>query len=118
MPNQRLNGMGTKWAVARADFFCGKRMHSTITGLSSRVPTAAIAHSKKMRGMFECCGAGDQTPDPQIFDFGGFLPVTWHGRQKRRHDFCRSLEQQLPKEAHALSARSGSATIDLDGTGA
>lgn len=45
-----------KWLIGQLDWFCGTRMHSTIAGLSSGVPTAAIAYSMKFRGVFASCG--------------------------------------------------------------
>ena len=42
------------------DWFCGTRMHSTIAGLSSCVPTFAFSYSPKVRGVFDTCGQGSQ----------------------------------------------------------
>ncbi|MFO0829759.1 MAG: polysaccharide pyruvyl transferase family protein [Phycisphaerales bacterium] len=53
-----------KWAIARCDWFCGMRMHATIAGLSSGIPTAAISYSPKTLGVFESCGAGEHVVDP------------------------------------------------------
>lgn len=53
-----------KWVIARVDWFCGMRMHATIAGLSSGVPTAAISYSPKTIGVFEACGVGDAVQDP------------------------------------------------------
>jgi polysaccharide pyruvyl transferase WcaK-like protein len=41
-------------------------MHATIAGLSSGVPTAAIAYSDKTLGVFETCGQGGQVADPRV----------------------------------------------------
>lgn len=60
-----LDAMETKWVISGLDFFCGTRMHSTVAGLSSGVPTAAIAYSKKTLGVFETCGQGDRVTDPR-----------------------------------------------------
>lgn len=54
-----------KWIIARCEWFCGTRMHSTIAGLSSRVPTAAIAYSPKTLGVFETCTMGEHVADPR-----------------------------------------------------
>ncbi|TVQ58838.1 MAG: polysaccharide pyruvyl transferase family protein [Phycisphaerales bacterium] len=54
-----------KWLIARCDWFCGTRMHSTIAGLSSGVPTATIAYSDKAQGVFESCGQGAHVVDPR-----------------------------------------------------
>jgi polysaccharide pyruvyl transferase WcaK-like protein len=58
----------TKWIIARCDWFCGTRMHACIAGLSSGVPTAAIAYSLKTQGVFETCGQGDAVVDPRVLD--------------------------------------------------
>jgi colanic acid/amylovoran biosynthesis protein len=52
-----------KWVIAQLDWFCGARMHATIAALSSRVPTAAIAYSDKVRGVFASCGVEDAVVD-------------------------------------------------------
>lgn len=49
-----------KWVISRLDWFCGARMHATIAGLSSGVPTAAVAYSVKTSGVFETCGLGGE----------------------------------------------------------
>jgi polysaccharide pyruvyl transferase WcaK-like protein len=54
-----------KWVISKLDWFCGTRMHSTIAGLSSGVPTAAVAYSDKTLGVFESCGVADQVIDPR-----------------------------------------------------
>lgn len=54
-----------KWIISRCDWFCGTRMHSTIAGLSTGVPTSAIAYSLKTQGVFETCGQGDHVVDPR-----------------------------------------------------
>ncbi len=55
----------TKWIISRFDWFCGTRMHACIAGLSSGVPTAAIAYSEKTLGVFEMCSQGKQVADPR-----------------------------------------------------
>ncbi|MCC6360765.1 MAG: polysaccharide pyruvyl transferase family protein [Phycisphaerales bacterium] len=55
-----------KWLISRCDWFCGTRMHATIAGLSSGVPTAAIAYSDKTRGVFESVLVGRDVRDPRI----------------------------------------------------
>src|SRR5690606_8800966 len=39
-----------KWIISHFDWFCGTRMHATIAGLSTGVPTSAIAYSPKTVG--------------------------------------------------------------------
>lgn len=54
-----------KYIISSLDWFCGTRMHSAIAGLSSCVPTTAIAYSLKTKGVFETCGQGGQVVDPR-----------------------------------------------------
>ncbi len=63
--DQHYDAMEMKWVISQLDFFCGTRMHSTIAGLSSGKPTAAIAYSKKTLGVFETCGQGRHVVDPR-----------------------------------------------------
>ena len=58
-----LGAGGRKWLVSRLDWFAGARMHATIAGLSSGVPTAALAYSGKVRGVFASCRQEDQVAD-------------------------------------------------------
>lgn len=60
---QALDACELKWLIARTDWFCGTRMHSTIASLSSGVPTAALAYSLKTRGVFATCGMADAVVD-------------------------------------------------------
>lgn len=60
-----LDESEAKWLIAQMDWFCGTRMHSTIAGLSSGVPTAAISYSDKTKGVFETCGQETQVMDPR-----------------------------------------------------
>ncbi|MDX2114093.1 MAG: polysaccharide pyruvyl transferase family protein [Planctomycetota bacterium] len=54
-----------KHMIAQADWFCGTRMHATIAGLSSGVPTCSVAYSDKTLGVFETCGQGGEVFDPR-----------------------------------------------------
>jgi colanic acid/amylovoran biosynthesis protein len=60
-----LDEREVKWVISNVDWFCGTRMHSTIAGLSTRVPSAAVAYSDKTRGVFASCGVEDQVIDPR-----------------------------------------------------
>ena len=57
-----------KWVISQLDWFCGTRMHSAIAGLSSGVPTSAIAYSLKTQGVFETCDQGGHVADPRELD--------------------------------------------------
>lgn len=72
-----------KWVIAQTRYFCGTRMHSTIAGLSSHVPTTAIAYSKKTQGVFESCGQGENVVDPRHQSTGDCIDAIWRGWQSR-----------------------------------
>lgn len=42
-----------KWVISRCSWFTGARMHATIAALSSGVPTAGVAYSRKMGPIFD-----------------------------------------------------------------
>ena len=72
-----------KWVIARAHWFCGTRMHSTIAALSTSVPTAAIAYSLKTAGVFETCGQGDHVIDPRSDGTDAVVQKLWDSWQQR-----------------------------------
>lgn len=83
-----------KWLIARCDWFCGTRMHATIAGLSSGVPTATIAYSDKAKGVFETCGQGAQVIDPRELDTDGVvehLTDSFRNREEIRSSLARHL---------------------------
>jgi colanic acid/amylovoran biosynthesis protein len=57
-----------KWLTSKLDWFCGTRMHSAMTGLSSCVPTSTISYSHKAKGVFATCEQGKHVIDPRIND--------------------------------------------------
>jgi polysaccharide pyruvyl transferase WcaK-like protein len=48
-----------KGIIGRCDFFIGSRMHACIAALSQKIPTAAVAYSKKFKGVFDSVDAGN-----------------------------------------------------------
>ena len=48
-----------KGIIGGCDFFIGSRLHACIAAIGQCVPTAAIAYSRKFRGVFETVGLGD-----------------------------------------------------------
>ncbi len=93
-----------KWLIAKCDWFCGTRMHATIAGLSSGVPTAAVAYSIKTQGVFETCGQGEHVADPRTLsteDVVEKLWRSWEGRGAARE----SLRKELPRTAGAATAQ-------------
>jgi colanic acid/amylovoran biosynthesis protein len=63
-----LDEQQLKWLIASCHWFCGTRMHSTIAGLSSGVPTASIVYSDKAAGVFASCGQAEHIVDPRRLD--------------------------------------------------
>ena len=57
-----------KWLISQCDWFCGARMHSTIAGLSTQVPTVGVAYSDKFKGVFASCVADDMILDARECD--------------------------------------------------
>lgn len=78
-----LNQSQAKWLISNMDWFCGTRMHSTIAGLSSGVPTAAISYSDKTKGVFDTCGQRAQVFDPRVLDDEGIVNGLWQAYLNR-----------------------------------
>ncbi len=72
-----LEATELKWVIGQLAWFCGARMHATIAGLSSGVPTAAVAYSDKVGGVFETCGVGDAVIDARWVGTGELLERLW-----------------------------------------
>ena len=47
------NPIEAKEYIASMEFFIGSRMHSTIAGVSTKVPTVAFSYSRKFEGLYE-----------------------------------------------------------------
>ncbi|HHU40322.1 MAG TPA: polysaccharide pyruvyl transferase family protein [Propionibacterium sp.] len=58
-----LHASQLKWCIAQTDWFVGSRMHATIAGLSSGVPTFGYAYSGKTEGVFATCGMSSHVAD-------------------------------------------------------
>lgn len=95
VPPDYRNPAETKWIIAQCDWFCGTRMHATIAGLSSGVPTAAIAYSDKTLGVFETCGQGTQVLDPRQLDTEEVVARLTHAVEVRQRT-CAALAAQVP----------------------
>lgn len=92
---ETLDPSEIKHVIAKTDWFCGTRMHSTIAALSSGVPTATIAYSGKAQGVFETCGQGDQVSDPRSMDTEAVLEQVWRSWLERDRS-GESLAEHLP----------------------
>jgi colanic acid/amylovoran biosynthesis protein len=52
-----------KGIIGCCDFFIGSRMHACIAALSQKIPTAAVAYSKKFKGVFNSIDVGNLVID-------------------------------------------------------
>ncbi|UCD75709.1 MAG: polysaccharide pyruvyl transferase family protein [Phycisphaerales bacterium] len=85
----------TKWVIARTDWFCGTRMHAAIAALSSGVPSAAIAYTRKTLGVFQTCGQGRHVADPRETDTDDIVEHLWRSFNERAEAEV-SLQRELP----------------------
>jgi polysaccharide pyruvyl transferase WcaK-like protein len=98
---QTLDARELKWLIAQTDWFCGTRMHATIAGLSSGVPTAALAYSLKTQGVFGTCGMHDCVVDLRSRNVAESLEQLlqlWH---QRGNSATRLVEQLAEVRMHA-----------------
>ncbi|MEL6584353.1 MAG: polysaccharide pyruvyl transferase family protein [Pseudomonadota bacterium] len=85
-----------KWIISQFDWFAGARMHATIAGFSSGVPTLGLGYSDKAAGVFEACGLGKHVVDLRTADAQTVGEVVAHSIENRRAT-RRSLQTALPK---------------------
>lgn len=85
-----------KWVISQCDWFCGTRMHATIAGLSTRVPTAAVAYSLKTAGVFETCDQGDNVADPRELSTSEVIDKLWQSWLSR-DKAAKSLAIAVPR---------------------
>jgi len=90
-----LDAAELKWVIGRTDWFCGTRMHATIAGLSSGVPTVALAYSMKTQGVFETCGQGEEVVDLRACDSVEINERIVNG-WRRRDGTRRALADAIP----------------------
>ncbi|MFY1687598.1 polysaccharide pyruvyl transferase family protein [Plantactinospora sp. WMMB782] len=67
----------SKWVIARTNWFCGMRMHSTIAALSAGVPAAVVAYSDKARGVFASVGQRRHVADARRLPDEALLDALW-----------------------------------------
>jgi len=89
------NESEVKWVISQLDWFCGTRMHSTIAGLSTGVPTTAIAYSLKTQGVFETCGQGNHVVDPRYLCTEDVIEAAFESFQERLQT-RKHLNEMLP----------------------
>jgi polysaccharide pyruvyl transferase WcaK-like protein len=83
-----------KGLIARCGWFLGTRMHATIAGLSSGVPTAAVSYSDKTLGVFETCGQGGRVHDPRRLstdELTEAVLASFRGREAARASLAAAL---------------------------
>ena len=81
-----------KWVIQQMSWFCGTRMHSTIAGLSSGVPTIALSYSIKTAGVFQTCQMGDCVLELRDLSTTDVVENLWQAWLSRR-----SLKERLSK---------------------
>jgi colanic acid/amylovoran biosynthesis protein len=94
-----------KWIISRTDWFCGTRMHATIAGLSSAVPTMALAYSMKTQGVFDSCKQGEQVVDLRTCDeqeLAERIFSAWRCRDETRQSLSASLPAVLSIAARQM----------------
>lgn len=91
-----LHATEVKYLISLFDWFCGTRMHSTIAGLSSCVPSVAIAYSLKTKGVFEACGQGDNVVDPRVSSSNELFNQIIDGFDNRYQSKAK-LDQEIPQ---------------------
>lgn len=57
-----------KAIISGCDFFIGSRMHACIGAISTEVPTAPIAYSRKFIGIWDKLGLGNCVMDPKVMN--------------------------------------------------
>jgi len=94
-----------KWIISRTDWFCGTRMHATIAGLSSRVPTMALAYSMKTQGVFDSCQQGEEVVDLRACDeqeLSERINDSWQRREKIRSSLSTSLPAVISRASRQM----------------
>lgn len=84
-----------KWVISKMDWFCGTRMHATIAGLSSCIPTSTISYSDKALGVFETCKQGGEVFDPRSLDTDVVVEALLDSFS-RRDSIAKSLQANIP----------------------
>jgi polysaccharide pyruvyl transferase WcaK-like protein len=99
-----LNESQVKWLISRMDWFCGTRMHSTIAGLSSGIPTAAVSYSDKTSGVFETCNQERQVMDPRKLTTVDIISGLWESFSVR-DQLRQSLTASLPQVVESVTSQ-------------
>lgn len=97
-----LDQSEVKWLISRLDWFCGTRMHAAIAGLSTAVPTAAIAYSDKTLGVFDTCGQAIQVVDPRNLETATMISRLVESFNNRKQ-IRTSLEEYAPRAVESAN---------------
>ncbi|MEV4760483.1 polysaccharide pyruvyl transferase family protein [Micromonospora sp. NPDC049559] len=92
----------TKWVIGRTSWFCGMRMHATIAALSSGVPAAILAYSRKARGVFASVGQERHVADARRLGDEDLLAALWRSWSTRA-----GTAAELAERAPAAIDRAG-----------
>lgn len=93
-----LDQCQTKWVIGHMDWFCGTRMHSTIAGLSTGVPTSSIVYSDKASGVFASCRQEAHALDPRVLNTAEIvegLKASFLNREEARLSLSKALPEVL-----------------------
>ena len=92
---QEYTATELKWIIARMDWFAGARMHATIAGFSSGVPTLGLGYSDKAAGVFTECGLEQDVADLRRFDAVDLADVV-RSSLDRREQTSANLRAKVP----------------------
>ena len=90
-----LDAAETKWVIGRTNWFCATRMHAAIAALSQAVSAAAVAYSRKTRGVFETCDQVGTVADARLLNTDDVVDHLW-GSWEARADAEETLTRALP----------------------
>ena len=93
-----------KWAISQFDWFAGARMHPTIAGLSSGVPTLNLAYSIKAKGVFETVSQGHSLADLRTLSDGDLLE-TMCSHFNSRSLYADELKVSIPDATRCAEAQ-------------
>jgi polysaccharide pyruvyl transferase WcaK-like protein len=104
---QTLSAMELKGVISRLDWFAGARMHATIAGFSSGVPTLGLGYSDKAAGVFAECGIGAHVADLRRMDadaVGAAVRASLDARDRTRAALARTLPGVLARAESQMDA--------------
>lgn len=85
-----------KAIISGCDFFIGSRMHACIGAISTKVPTAPVAYSRKFIGIWEEIGLGNCVVDPREQNESEMMDIIINNFNNR-HMIKEKLNTEIPK---------------------